>query len=86
MKRRELAEELSKDPFIPFRLHMVSGKVIDVLGPNTAHTLSTSLLVLRNPRLGTSDAEGYDVLAYENIERIERLDIGKRPGSRKRTA
>jgi hypothetical protein len=87
MTENELLAELEKDPFVPFRLHMVSGKVVDVLAPTGAHTLANSLLVLRNPTIGSPRAEGYDVVAYHNIERIEQLHIGKLPGpKRKRPA
>jgi hypothetical protein len=84
MTEAEIVSELDKEPFRPFRLHVVSGKVFDILAPNTAHPLANSLLILRNPILGTRRAEGYDVIAYQNIERIEQLDIGKRPGNPKR--
>jgi hypothetical protein len=86
MTESELLGELQRDPFVPFRLHLVSGKVVDVLGPNAAHTLKKSLLVLRNPTIGSPRAESYDVVAYHNIERIELLEMGKRPRSRRRSA
>ena len=86
MTKAELTAELEKDPFEPFRLHMVSGKTFDVLGPNAAHTLRNALLVLRNPTPGTRDAEGYDVLAYQNIERIEQLPLGKRQRPKRKPA
>ena len=84
MTEDELIAELEKDPFVPFRLHLVSGKVVDVLAANAAHALQNSLLVLRNPTLGSAiRAEGYDVVAYQNIERIEQLRIGKMPRKRR---
>ena len=86
MTEEELLADLEKEPFKPFRLHLVSGKAVDVLAPNAAHTLTNSLLVLRNPTLGSPKANGYDVVAYENIERIEQLDVGKRPGAKRRPA
>ena len=86
MTEEDVVAELEKDPFVPFRLHLVSGKVVDVLAPNAAHNLTNSLLVLRNPSLGSQKAEGYDVVAYHNIERIEQLEMGKRPGSKRRPA
>lgn len=86
MTENEIVAELDKDPFEPFRLHMVSGKVFDVLGPNVAHPLTNALLILRNPILGTRRAEGYDVIAYYNIERIERLNLGKPPQKKRRPA
>jgi hypothetical protein len=86
MTEDEIVDELAKEPFEPFRIHMVSGKVIDVLNPNAAHTLARSLLVLRNPITGTPRAEGYDVIAYENIERLEQLRIGRHPGKKRKPA
>jgi hypothetical protein len=86
MTEDELIAELEKDPFQPFRLHLVSGKVLDVLAANAAHPLMNALLVLRNPTLGTSKAEGYDVVAYQNIERIEQLQGGKRQPPRRKPA
>jgi hypothetical protein len=85
MTEDELIAELQKDPFTPFGLHLVSGKTVDVLGPNAAHTLANALLVLRNPSLDSPRAEGYDV-AYQNIERIEQLQVGKRPTPKRRPA
>ncbi len=50
MTEEELIAELERDPFIAFRLHLVSGKVVDVLAANAGHTLPNSLLVFRNQR------------------------------------
>ena len=86
MTEEDVVVELERDPFHPFRLHLVSGKVLDVLGPQTAHPLSNALLVLRNPIVGTSRAEGYDVIAYYNIERIERLHLGREPKKKRKPA
>jgi hypothetical protein len=86
MTEEELVAELERTPFFPIRLHLVSGKVMDVVAPNTAHTLSNALLVLRNPIMGTPRAEGYDVIAYQNIERIERLHIGKNGQKKRKSA
>ena len=86
MTEAELEAELTKDPFTPFRLHLVSGKTVDVLAANAAHTLRNALLVLRNPTIGTPKAEGYDVVAYQNIERIEQLQLGGRPAGKRKPA
>jgi hypothetical protein len=86
MTEEDVVAELEREPFYPFRLHLVSGKVLDVLGPNTAHPLTNALLVLRNPIVGTSRAEGYDVIAYYNIERLERLQPGKAPKKKRKSA
>lgn len=86
MTEEDVVAELEKDPFVPFRLHLVSGKVVDVLAPNAAHNLANSLLVLRNPTIGSQKAEAYDVVAYHNIERIGQLQIGKRQPPKRRRA
>jgi hypothetical protein len=84
MTEFELIDELDRDPFTPLRLHLVRGKTLDILASGTAHPLRNALLVLRNPVLGSSRAEGYDVISYQNIERIEQLDIGGRHPTKKR--
>ena len=85
MTEDEVIAELDREPFRPFRLHLVSGKVVDVLTANAAHPLTNSLLVLRNPTLGRRKAEGYDVVDYDNIERIEQVQMDRRePPKRKR--
>ena len=86
MIEEDFVSELTRDPFVPFRMHLVSGKTIDVLGPNTAHTLANALVVFRNPTIGTPRAEGYDVIAYHNVERIELLNLGKRPNLKRKRA
>lgn len=86
MTEDELIAELEREPFVAFRLHLVSGKVVDVLAPNAAHTLANSLVVFRNPTVGSPKADGYDVVAYQNVERIELLDMGKRPAAKRKRA
>ncbi len=84
MTENDVIAELEREPFHPLRLHLVSGKTLDIVGPNVAHPLSNTLLILRNPTIGTATrAEGFDVIAYHNIERLERLEIGKN-GQKKR--
>ena len=84
MTEKTLREELEQEPFKPLRLHLVSGKTVDVLRPGAAWTLTDRLLVFRNPRAAGTSAEGYDVVAYPSIERIEQLDLGGRQQSPKR--
>ncbi|QOV91498.1 hypothetical protein [Humisphaera borealis] len=86
MTEKELEDQLHTDPFVAFRIHLVSGKTVDVLAPHAAWTLNQSLLVFRNPSSDTTRAEGYDVIAYPNIERLEQLPIGKRPAGKRKPA
>jgi hypothetical protein len=86
MTEEHLMEELDQEPFKPLRLHLVSGKTIDILREGTAWTLNDRLLVFRNPRTIGSSAEGYDVIAYHNIERIEQLEVGGRTQAKRKRA
>ena len=86
MNEEALLQELQKDPFIPLRLHLVSGKTVDILVPHGAWTLSYAILVFRNPTVGSPKAEGYDVVAYANIERVEQLSMGNRTKQKRKPA
>ena len=81
MTSKDIEGELQNDPFIPLRLHLVSGKTIDVPFPGAAWILQNAVLVFQNPKPGRTIAEGYDVIAMRNIERIEH-----RGGKRKKAS
>ena len=71
MTSEDVRAELDKDPFIPFRVHLVSGKTVEVTNPAAGWMLQNALLVLQTARPGV-DA-GYDVLSLRNIQRLEQL-------------
>jgi hypothetical protein len=81
MTAEDLRSELDKTPFIPFRLHLVSGRTIDVLTDRSAYLLRRSLLVLHDPGRAASDV-GYNVVALRNIEMLEQLLLGTRKRQR----
>jgi hypothetical protein len=86
MTEAHIQEELGVEPFKPLRLHLVSGKTIDVLRVDAAMPLHDRLLVFRNLSSEGRRAEGYDIIAYANIERIEQLDLGKRMSGKRKPA
>ena len=86
MTENDLIQELEQDPFVPFRIHLVSGKTVDVVRQDAAWPLTNRLLIFRNPAPAARTAEGYDVIAYYNIERIEQSSIGKRPTGKRKPA
>jgi hypothetical protein len=79
MTSEDVRSELEKDPFIPFRLHLVSGKTVDVTMPTAGLMLQNAILVLQAPSR-PDDEPGYDVIALRNIERLEQLR-GRSPDS-----
>jgi hypothetical protein len=71
MTSEDLKAELEKDPFVPLRLHLVSGKVLKITWPGAAWLLQNSVLIMRNVKPGERGSDGYDVVSLRNIERIE---------------
>jgi hypothetical protein len=67
----EVRAEIEKLPFVPFRLHMVSGKTVDVVSDGSAWMLQNSVMILQDPH----SHQRYDVLSLRNIERIEQLPV-----------
>jgi hypothetical protein len=71
MTTKDIEGELEKQPFIPLRVHLVSGKTIDIPFSNAAWLLQNALLVFQHARPGKVRIDGYDVIALRNIERVE---------------
>jgi hypothetical protein len=71
MTSQDIKGELEKDPFVPLRLHLVSGKTIEIPFQSAAWVLQNAVLVFQNPRRGSQSVSGYDVISLRNIERIE---------------
>jgi len=69
MTSEDVRSELEKNPFVPIRLHMVSGRSVDVLNNGMAMLLQNAVLVFHPP-----PNEGYDIIALRNIEMFEQLD------------
>jgi ABC-type arginine transport system ATPase subunit len=73
----DVRSELEKQPFAAFRLHLVSGKTIDVATAAAAWMLQNAVLVFQAPQ-----AHGrYDIVSLRNVERLEQLpdDGGSTP-------
>jgi len=69
--REDMQAELDQRPFVPFRLHLVSGKTLDVNHSGEGWMLKRSILITRRRK---NREASYNIVALINIERIERLD------------
>lgn len=74
MTSEDVKQELERDPFVPLRLHLASGKTIDVPYPNTAWLRQNTIVIVHPLRRGTVEIGNYDVVALRLIERIEQLN------------
>jgi hypothetical protein len=67
--------ELDKVPFLPFRIHLVSGKTLEVPHAGAAWMLRNTVLVFQVTDV-PRDPPPYDIVSLRNIERLERLSGG----------
>jgi hypothetical protein len=84
MRKEEVQNELTREPFVPLRIHLKDGRSFDVPFRDVAHILGYGVLVLIGLKEGTHQAEGYDRFAFDAIDRIEQRP--RRGGRRQRKA
>ena len=72
MQKEEVRAELTREPFVPLRLHLKDGKTFDIPFRDVAHVLGYGVLVFIGLKEGTHQAKAYDRFSFENIVRIER--------------
>lgn len=84
MNRPELQQLLSRQPFVPFRIHLKNGKVFDVPFAEVAQALSHQVLILIGLKQGTRQAKSYESFPYDYIDRIEERPT--RTGTKRRKA
>lgn len=84
MTTEDISQELDRDPFVPLRLHLSSGKTIDIEHPASAFIRQNTLLIVHRLAPGTHEIGNYDVVALRLIERIEQIDGSSRRGSRRK--
>ena len=73
MLKQEIEAFLSREPFVPLRLYLVSEKTFDIPFRDVARLLSYALLVFIGLKEGTRQAKGYDRFSFDQIARIEEL-------------
>jgi hypothetical protein len=74
MTSEDVKQELERDPFVPLRLHLASGKTMDLPYPNTAWLRQNTIVIVHPLRRGTVEIGNYDVISLRLIERIEQLN------------
>lgn len=73
MTSEDVQQEIDREPYLPLRLHLASGKTIDLPYPNTAWIRQNTLLVVFPLERSTHRIGNYDVVALRLIERIEQI-------------
>lgn len=85
MQKEDVREELEREPFVPLRIHLKSGKRYDIPHNRVAHFLGYGVLVFIGLKENSVQAKGYDRFPFEEIERIEQRPA-KSNGQKRRKA
>jgi hypothetical protein len=76
MTAEDVRQELERNPFVPLRLHVASGQVMDIPHQGTAWVRQNTLLIVHPLQAGSAAIGGYDVIGLRLIERIEQISEG----------
>ncbi len=71
MLKEEIRAELTREPFVPLRLHLSDGRKFDVPFRDVAHIIASGVLVFIGLKEGTHQAKSYDRFGFDHIIRIE---------------
>jgi len=73
MTSEGIKQELERQPFTPLRLHLASGKVLEIPFSGTAWVRQNTLLVVHPVARDSAEIGNYDVISLRLIERIEQV-------------
>jgi len=79
MTSEDVASELDKTPFVPFRIHLVSGKTVDIPDSGLGFMLQNAVMVFQRQQ-DDHDTPPYDIISLRNIERLEQLPAQTQTG------
>jgi hypothetical protein len=80
MTTEDMLQELEREPFAPLRLHLASGKSVDIDDPGSAFVRQNTLLLVHRLAPHSQAIGNYDVIALRLIERIDQLEAANRRG------
>ena len=73
MTSEGMKQELERQPFVPLRLHLASGNVMEIPYSGTAWIRQNTLVIVHPIARGSAEIGNYDVIALRLIERIEQI-------------
>ena len=76
MTTEDLKQGIERERFVPLRLHLSSGKTMDIEYANSAFVRQNTLLIVHRLAPGSAAIRNYDVVALRLIERIEEIGDG----------
>lgn len=74
MTAEAIDQELSRDPFVPIRLHLSDGSSIDVHNPGLAFIARLALYVARTDRPHSRIMDDFRLVSINHIVSVELLE------------
>jgi len=84
MTSENVRQEIERHPFVPVRLHLASGKEIDIHDSAGVWFQRNALLLTDRIPAGSDEVGRYEVVAFDLIERIEQINGNGDKGKKKR--
>ena len=74
MTANTLDHELSREPFLPFRLHLSDGRTADVQNPGLSFIARLALYLARTDRPNSRISDDFHVISLRHIVSIEMVE------------
>ena len=73
MNPEQLNEQLSREPYVPLRLHLSDGDAVDITNPGLAFINGPALYVFRTDRPNSHLADDHRLIALRHIVQVEQI-------------
>ena len=74
MTPQAIDQELTREPFVPLRLHLSDGSTVDVQNPGLTFIANMALYVARTDRPNSRIMDDFRLVSVIHIVRIELLE------------
>ena len=74
MTPQAIDQDLTRDPFVPLRLHLSDGSTVDVQNPGLTFIANMALYVARTDRPHSRIMDDFRLISVNHIVRVELLE------------
>ncbi len=74
MTPQAIDQELTRDPFVPLRLHLSDGSSVDVQNPGLTFIANMALYIARTDRPHSRIMDDFRLISVNHVVRVELLE------------
>jgi hypothetical protein len=78
MTAEAIDQELTRDPFVPIRLHLSDGSKIDITNPGLAFIAHLAVYIARTDRPDSRIMDDFQLVSLSRIARLELVEPASR--------